>query len=308
MAHGSDSTSEPAAPAIRSGTAARPYLAFVRAGSESLHRKLIAEDPARNWDCCVSWYVPPLREQIAEFYCGGGDNKLEGFLEFWRVRPQPWPYRYVLIVDDDVYLRPGDLSRFFDLCDRHATYLCQPALRWFTHTTLNVLVCNPACLLRRVSFVEVMAPCFSSTALEELIHTFGWTKSTWGTDWAWGCLAQGKHPLYVVDAITMQHTRSGDGRPGAFYRKLTAIGIDPGSELERVRRMFPDFVGARTLSDGHVFRPALPTAVARVLLVAFEKLKIIVRVRKQVLRQWRQRRARLEDSFRRASSERRNAR
>lgn len=273
----------------------RPYLLFVRAGAESLHRRLIAEDRERNWDCCVSWYASPADEHIAEYYCGGGDNKLEGFLEFWRHRPQPWPYRYVWIMDDDIYLKPGDISRFFDFCERYSTYVSQPALRWFTHTTLNVLVHNPTCVLRRVSFVEVMAPCFSTPALEHLIHTFDWTKSTWGTDWAWGCLLQGRQPLYVVDAIVMDHTRAGDGRPGPFYRKLSAMGIDPIEELHRVERMFPEFVGARTLRDGHIFRKGIPKLFAPLLWRVFERLKVIVRLRKQLMRQWRLGRARIED-------------
>ncbi len=273
----------------------RPYLLFVRAGADSLHRRLIAEDPTRNWDCCVSWYVPAAEERIAEYYGGGGDNKLEGFLEFWRHRPGPSPYRYVWIIDDDVYLRPGDVSRFFTLCERYSTFVAQPALRWLTHTTLNVVVRNPACLLRHVSFVEVMAPCFSAAALEQLIHTFDWTKSTWGTDWAWGCLLQGKRPLHVIDAVAMEHTRTGDGRPGAFYRKLSAMGIDPAEELRRVERMFPEYVGARTLPDGHVFRRGIPRALAPLALRLFERLKLFVRLRKQFLRQWRQGRARIED-------------
>lgn len=273
----------------------RPYLLFVRAGADSLHGRLIAEDPARNWDCCVSWYTAAPEEHLAEYYCGGGDNKLEGFLEFWRARAAPSPYRYVWIMDDDVYLRPRDVSRFFDLCEQYSTYVSQPALRWFTHTTLNVVVRNPACLLRRVSFVEVMAPCFSAAALEQLIHTFDWTKSTWGTDWAWGCLLQGKQPLHVIDAVTMEHTRTGDGRPGAFYRKLTAMGIDPAAELARVERMFPEFVGAKTLRDGHVFRRGIPQPLAPILWRLFERFKLVVRLRKQFLRRWRRGRARIED-------------
>src|SRR5205085_10052681 len=117
--------------------APRPYLVFVRAGDESLHGRLIAEDGERNWDCCVSWYVPPRPERLAEYYSHGGFNKFDGFLEFWRQRPQPRAYRYLLLLDDDVYLRPGDVSRFFTLCEHYRTYLAQPALRWFTQTTLN---------------------------------------------------------------------------------------------------------------------------------------------------------------------------
>jgi len=282
---------------VSAGTPApRPYLLFVRAGNQSLHARLLAEDPGRNWDCCVSWYVPPRPERLAEFYSQGGFNKLDGFLEFWPHRPQPFSYRYVMIMDDDVYLRPGDLSRFFDLCERHQTYLSQPALRWFTNTTLNALVRNGACQLRRVSCVEVMAPCFSAAALEALLPTFGMTRSTWGTDLAWAGALAGQHPLHVVDAVAMEHTRSGDGRPTAFYRKLTELGVDPHEELRRVQRMYPGLSGSRTLSGGHVYRPGIPPLAAPALMWIIERLKFVVRIRKQALRRLRYWRASLEDA------------
>ena len=281
----------------------RRYLVFVRAGRESLHRRLIRENPDRNWDCCVSWYASAEPEQLAEYYCGsptaGFSNKLEGFLEFWQQRPQPWKYRYVALLDDDIYLRPGELSNFFRLCDLYQLYLAQPAQRWLTHNTLNALVRNPVCTLRRVNFVEVMAPCFSAQALESLLHTFNWTKSTWGIDWAWACLLQGQESLHVVDAVAMAHTRTGNGRPTPFYLKLRAAGIDPGEELRRVRQMFPAFTSVKTLSEGHVFRPGVPRRLAYGLMFLFERLKFIVRARKKFLRTWRANRARLEDFLRR---------
>jgi hypothetical protein len=273
----------------------RPYLVFVRAGNESLHRRLLAENPDRNWDCCVSWYVPPVAEQLADYYSAGGFNKLDGFLEFWKQRPDPWPWQYAVLIDDDIYLKPGALNQFFELCTQHNTYLSQPALNWFTHTTLNVVVRNPACIMRRLSFVEVMAPCFSAAALQELIPTFDWTRSTWGTDVAWGCILEGRHPVHVVDAVTMDHTRTGDGRPTAFYRKLTAMGVDPAVELAGILARFPDFGGQRMLRTGHLYRPGLPRWLAPVLMVFFEKMKFIVRLRKQLLRNVRAWRAAWQD-------------
>ena len=298
---GQSAGTDGAAPFALPARGARPYLVFVRAGAQSLHRRLIAEDPQRNWDCCVSWYVPPIPEELAEYYSSGGGafNKLEGFLEFWQRRPKPWPYRYAVMLDDDLYLHPGDLSRFFALCDRYHTYVSQPALRWFTHTTLNVLVRNPACLLRRVTLVEVMAPCFSAAALEQLVHTFDWTKSTWGIDLAWGGELQDKHALYVVDAIAMDHTRTGDGRPTPFYLKLLSMGVDPQAELARIKARYPAFPGHRNAPDGHVYRPGLPATLAPALMWLFERLKFIVRARKKLARAWRDGRARLEDLWRR---------
>lgn len=290
---------EPAAAALAAVPARRPYLVFVRAGDKSLHPRLLAESPDRNWDCCVSWYIAPRQEELAEFYSHGGFNKLDGFLEFWRQCPQSRDYRYVMLIDDDVYLRPGDLSRFFSLCEHYQTYLAQPALRWFTHTTLNSLVRNPACVLRRVTFVEVMAPTFSAAALQALIPTFGMTRSTWGTDVAWAGTVAGQHPIYVVDAVAMDHTRTGDGRPTAFYRKLTEMGVDPGAELRRVQALYPAFRASRTFPTGHVFRPGIPRFAAPALLWLFERLKFIVRIRKKVMLHLRYWRASVEDALRR---------
>jgi hypothetical protein len=140
-----------------------------------------------------------------------------------------------------------------------------------------------------------MAPCFSNAALESLVHTFRWTRSVWGIDWAWGALLENRKPLYVVDAVAVEHTRTGNGRPTTFYRRLTAAGIDPGADLQRVQKMFPAYAGARTSRQGHVFRPHLPRKLAFGLMYLFERLKFIVRGRKQFLRTWRRVRVRLED-------------
>jgi hypothetical protein len=272
----------------------RPYLVFVRAGNKSTHQRLLSENPQRNWDCCVSWYVPPPAENLAEMYCDGGFNKFGGFLEFWKQRPHPWPWRYVALLDDDLYLKPGDLSRLFEMAEHHGTYLSQPALNWFTYTTINVLVRNPACLMRRVNFIEAMAPCFSMAALGELVHTFDWSRSSWGIDVAWAYLARDKQALHVLDAVTMDHTRMGDGRSTGLYRELAAMGINPAQDLQRILDRFPDKMGKyRTLKTGHVLRPGIPRVLGPALVLLFEKLKIIVRVRKQVLRNVRLGRTRL---------------
>jgi hypothetical protein len=280
----------------------RPYLVFVRAGEGSLHPRLIAEDPQRNWDCCVSWHIPPREEQLAEYYSHGGFNKLGGFLEFWRQRPADFAYRYILLLDDDVYLAPGEVSRFLALCERYQTYLAQPALHWFTQTTMNALVRNPVCVLRRVRYIEVMAPCFSNAALTELIHTFGMTHSTWGTDVAWAGLIGTRHPIYVVDAVAMDHTRSGGGRPSGLYRELAKMGVDPHSELRRVLEQYPALRGNRTLRTGHVFRAGVPAPLAPGLMWLIERLKFIVRIRKRALYHLRHWRARLEDAVTRTAA------
>lgn len=263
----------------------RPYLVFMRCGSESLHRRLLAEDPERRWDCCVSWYSPPIAERLADYYTSGGDNKLEGFLRFRAQHGELHRYRYVLLLDDDVYFEPGDISRFLGICDRHATLLAQPALRWRTNYNLRVTLHNPACELRRVSFVEVMAPCFRTDVLEELLPTLGLAKSTWGVDVAWASLLQASgRPLHVVDAVQVEHTRPFDPRAGAFYRKLLAMGVDPYTELERLKSSYPIRGGRRTLRQGHVYRGLLGAVAGRPAFIFFETLKKLAQLMKPMLR------------------------
>ena len=262
----------------------RRYLVFFRAGGNSLHRRLLSEDPGRNWDCCVSWYSQPDQESVTEYSCVGGDNKLEGFLAFRSQLPRTFSYEYILLADDDVYFQPGDISRFFDLCDGYKTYLAQPALRWRTHYNLNVTLSNPACILRRVSFVEIMAPCLSAAALDELIDTFDSSRSTWGVDLTWAGRSQDKRSLHVVDAVRVEHTKIMDKTGGAFYRKMKAMGVDPENEGEAARRSFPQFVGMRTERRGHVYRPGIPRMFRRFSLTLFEKLKFLARQRKKIVR------------------------
>jgi hypothetical protein len=95
----------------------------------------------------------------------------------------------------------------------------------------------------------------------------------------------------------MDHTRSGDGRPGAFYRKLAEMGVDPNIELQSVLATYPALRSNRTLSDGHVYRGGIPHLLAPSLLWLFERLKFIVRWRKRTLFHLRYWRATLEDAL-----------
>jgi hypothetical protein len=258
---------------------------FFRAGPKSLHPRLIAEDPARNWDCVVSYWAsgePP--DNLAELYCTGGVNKFDGFLEFWRAGVNTRGYRYYLLLDDDVYFEPGDISRFFELCDEHGTALSQPALKWTTFYNLNVTVVNPACEIRSVSFVEVMAACFSAATLEQLLPTFSMSLSTWGIDWAWACLLKGTGKLQVVDAVTIEHTKPVDVKSGALYRMLRSRGVDFDGELLQARKQYGEFGSMRTLLGPHVYRKGIPRVLGFVLVRLFESLKTVARQRKKLAR------------------------
>jgi hypothetical protein len=272
-------------PAEEALAPSRRYLVFVRAGPNSLHSRLLAEDPSRNWDCAVNyWHSSEPPEHTAEIYCTGGVNKFDGFLEFWRSGRGARGYRYYLLLDDDVYFEPGGISRLFELSDRHSTALSQPALKWSTFYNLNVTLANSACELRSVSFVEVMAACFSAATLEQMLPTFSLSLSTWGIDWAWACLLKGAGKLHVVDAVTIEHTKPVDVKSGSLYRMLRARGVDFDGELLQARRRYGEFGPMRTLLGPHVYRKGVPASLGFVLVRVIESLKVFARQRKKLAR------------------------
>lgn len=254
----------------------RDYLVFVRAGASSLHPDLLADDPDRNWDCCVNLWAddPPREGDIRpEYIETGGLNKFLGFQEVFARCLADKPYAYILMLDDDLRFKPGDISRFFTLCDRNDLQLAQPAIARGSHANHLLNIENPACKVRRVNFIEVMAPCFSRATLLRLLPTFSLTHCTWGIDYAWAAMMKDEPGLAIIDAVVMQHTKPMDVTGGPFYRKLQSIGIDPMEELKSVHESFPAWGPMRTWPGGHSYRWPLPAKFNEMLVAWMEHRK-----------------------------------
>jgi hypothetical protein len=259
----------------------RDYLVFFRAGRTSLHRETLDADPARNWDCCVNAWAGASEadtldaaEGRVEIFRDESINKFEAFAayaETGRARG----YRQMLLLDDDLRFNAGDLSRYFEVCEREGLYVSQPAISWGSHANHVVNLWNPACSVRRVNFVEVMAPCFSREALQELMTpTFRLTRCTWGIDYAWASLLLERNALSIVDAVAMAHTKPMDRAGGPFYDMLRSQGIEPEDELAAVHASYAPLGEMRTLPSGHVYRCPLPGHVNEALVEWTEKHKL----------------------------------
>ena len=258
--------------------AMRDYLVFVRAGRNSLHPEMLADDPDRNWDCCINgWEAPPgstARDFGVESFYPGALNKFEAFDAMFGGSMADMPYRYVMMIDDDLRFTPGDVSRFFELCESHCLFLCQPAIGLGSNANHLINIRNPVCEIRQVNFVEVMAPCFSREALQVLLQTFRLTRCTWGIDYAWSSLLDGQSKISIVDAVPMDHTKPMDRAEGPFYRRLRSMGIEPDEELAAVHRNFPPWGEMRTLPQGHRYARAVRGRDCEGLVAWMEQRKI----------------------------------
>jgi hypothetical protein len=261
----------------------REYLVFVRAGRGSLHPGWLSGDTARNWDCCVNGWgaqAPEADGARAEWHETGGLNKFAGFQRIYPEKLARHGHRLVLLLDDDLAFAPGDISRFFAHFESAGLDIGQPAIELGSHANHLVNIRNPFCRVRRVNFVEVMAPCFERSTLEELLPTFSLTQCTWGIDWAWSSLLRNRARMGIVDAVAMRHTKPMDVSGGPFYERLRSLGVDPAAELQSVYDTYPAWGPMQTLDDGHVHRWPLPRALNRLLVAGFEQRKHPVHTRR----------------------------
>jgi hypothetical protein len=263
----------------------RDHLVFVRAGRNSLHREMIDADPARNWDCCVNAWAGPSAADVADddvhIFKDESINKFEAFTAYSASHPAARAYRWVLMLDDDLRFKPGEVSRFFEHCERNDLFLTQPAIAWGSHANHRINIWNPACTVRRVNFVEVMAPCFSRAALDELMtSTFRLTRCTWGIDYAWSSLLRHRTCSSIVDAVAMEHTKPMDRSGGPFYEMLRKKGIDPEKELADVHARYAPWGEMRTLPSGHCYRWPLPVKMNERLVASMEMRKAATHLRR----------------------------
>jgi hypothetical protein len=208
---------------------------FVRAGDDSLHPEWIRGDPARTWDCFVSYYGREARSEFGgEYFARGGINKFQHLKALATEAPDLFSaYDYVWVADPDISVEPGDISRLFSIVRAHGVDLSQPSLTPNSHVSHRITLHNQNYRLRRTNFVEVMCPVFSRAVLKTCMSSFEATKSTWGLDYLWPALLGARARIAVIDEIQVSHTKAVDTQNGAWYRFLREMGVDPREELKQ---------------------------------------------------------------------------
>ena len=238
-------------------------------------------DPARNWDLYVSPYKarPGVPAAINDI------NNMPGYVErptsaattfIGEVRPglkwiglrellKEWPnwreYKYILLADDDLFAMPGTWSRFFDRVAKYNAKLAQPALTEDSFFSFPFTVRNTEFAARRVSYVEMMAPCFRVDVLAELLPTFDMATELgngWGLDYLWA-IKLGHKDLFIIDETPVTHSRQNSITPERYEEgRLEQVRIS-GVEFKDWRQKSYSGIGAdgREMpgSDRTLYRP-----------------------------------------------------
>jgi hypothetical protein len=185
-------------------------LVLARVGQKSLHRCWIDPGKPRDWDL----HLCPFQEIAAQtdLDCAVSDvipgpkwTGLRHLLNAW----DGWrAYDFIWLPDDDIFASQNTISALFRAARALQFRLCAPALHESSHYAHYIMMRNQSFFARRVGFVEIMVPCFSREALEQLLPTLelsttGWG---WGLDSLWPKQLDYRD-LGIIDGVPVLHTR-----------------------------------------------------------------------------------------------------
>lgn len=220
-------------------------LVILVCGDISVHRGWGLKD--RKYDLWISYYgnSPGRYREDADLY-----QSMKGF---------KWPithdlivknmdkikeYDYILLPDDDITWTSDQIVEIAELMEKYKITLACPSIA-DRGTCYRSIHTQPDKVGRLLNFVEILTPCFSQKALQQVYWTFKESWSGWGIDsiWAWEFSDE---RLAVFDKISLHHVRP--QFRGEIYPALKAANRSPQEEAARIAQLYP-FPGCRTIED-----------------------------------------------------------
>lgn len=193
-------------------------------------------DSSRRYDLLLNYYSAPEEPSpAAEYVFQQGGTKVTAIHKLLKDRAEVLTqYEYVLFLDDDILLSASEIEKLFAIMRAEKLDLAQPSLTPDSYGSFPALFHKEGSPgLRRVNYVEIMAPAFSRRALIANADNFGRAISGFAVDAVIGaqCRSLFGNCAAVIDAVAARHAREIDLGGGALYRFLSAKGIDPLVEM-----------------------------------------------------------------------------
>lgn len=186
-------------------------LVVVRAGPNTLHRAWHPTEGEADFHIAVSYYgdgeYQPQRDEFVHYYKGG---KWEGIYDLFKQNPNfLTEYSHIWLPDDDLATNAEDISKLFDIAERHGLDVCQPSLTWDSYFSHFITLNNKRFLLRYSNLVEVMAPLLTAETLKSMLPLFDGLRFGWGLDYIWTRIMDNPFQRSaIVDAVAVSHLRA----------------------------------------------------------------------------------------------------
>lgn len=159
----------------------------------------------RLYDIAVNdWTMSGSRWEEAEYAFASPGHKWPGIHRNLSLISRS--YDYYAFFDNDISISTEDVNRLFLIGSALKLDLFQAALSSASSTSHAHLKRMDGSLVRMTSFVEIMMPVFSRSALQRCFSSFDQSESGYGLDFLWANLLEGRN-MAVVDAVVASHVR-----------------------------------------------------------------------------------------------------
>lgn len=168
-----ESSSSAASPDVMFGR----RLLFTSAGDRTVFWKhwLVPNRPRCDiWACYYGERSDdPYKLVGIDYYSRHKGSKFQNLYDLYHAQTKIFRrYDYVLVLDDDFIISPGDINKLFDYAARYKTWILGPAHHPDGKITYSIHKPRRNIRARFTSFVEVNASLFSSWALEKFMTDY----------------------------------------------------------------------------------------------------------------------------------------
>ena len=273
----------------------RKFLVFVVPRSDIASPLLNLMNRERNFDIAVRFYEAPGRNESflggAEFVMTGGLSKFHAASQFLDICRLEDTYEGYLFLDGDLEFDAAQLDHFLSFVHAAKLDIAQPSVSRDSYCYWKMAYHQPGYVFRDTSFVEVMAPYLSRSALLKALPTFTKSISTYGLDLVWPSLV-GNNRIGIVDAFQIRHRDRVDHTSGNFYKYLKSINVDLDEEERLILAEYgvtPDVAHSRR---GYFWKRRWPLSTEPPALVSIPLNAPEKKTAKQILIDLAMRRAR----------------
>jgi hypothetical protein len=199
----------------------------------------------QQWDLLVNHYDATYAGKLSCDVEFGQSGALPGtkFTSFYSLLEKYQhilePYKYILLLDDDVIFQNGDINRLFSIVQQHGWEMAQASLSSDSFCSFPVFFNPNRSGWRQVNGVELMMPVYSARTLGIVKQVIGQSISGWGFDPALSILAarQGFRAV-VVDDIIARHAKPINADIGEYYQMLHRAQIYPEIEFTHLQKKY----------------------------------------------------------------------
>jgi hypothetical protein len=223
---------------------AKPFAVYLQCGVGSVWENW---QPSQNqpWHLLVNHYDPTYAGKIpcdVEFRQSGTlpGTKFTSFYTLMDKHPHILDiYEYILLLDDDVLYKNGDIEQLFSIVQQHGWEIAQASLSTDSQCSFQVFFNPNRGGWRQANGIEIMMPVYSTRILNKVKELLSQSISGWGFDAALSMVAakEGFHAA-VVDDIIARHTKPINADIGQYYQMLHQAQIYPEIEFTHLQKKY----------------------------------------------------------------------